>query len=124
LDDDIVDPISNNIDDGNKIDNVKDDNINLPPAYVEVRNHPHDNILGNISDSVRTRSQLNLFTHVAFTSTIEPKNIKEALLDEYLINAMHDELNQFTRNYIWDLVPRPLDQSIIETKWIFRNKMD
>jgi len=120
LDDDVVDSISNDLDDVN----IKDDDISLPRAFVEVRDHPHDNILGNISDNVRTRSQLNLFTRVAFTTIIEPKNIKDALLDEFWINAMHDELNQFTKNDVWDLVPRPIDQSIIGTKWIFRNKMD
>ena len=38
--------------------------------------------------------------------------------------AMQEELNQFERNNIWILVSRPIDHSIIETKWIFRNKLD
>jgi len=37
---------------------------------------------------------------------------------------MQDELNQFTRNYVWFLVPRSDDMNIIGTKWVFRNKMD
>ena len=37
---------------------------------------------------------------------------------------MQEELNQFERSDIWELVPRPIDQSIIGTKWIFRNKVD
>ena len=37
---------------------------------------------------------------------------------------MHDELNQFSRNNVWDIMPRPLDNSVIGTKWISRNKMD
>ena len=38
--------------------------------------------------------------------------------------AMHKELNQFTRNNVWELVPKPENQQIIGTKWIFRNKLD
>lgn len=37
---------------------------------------------------------------------------------------MHDELAQFGRNGMWDLVPSPSDANIIGTKWIFRNKTD
>jgi len=37
---------------------------------------------------------------------------------------MHDELHQFTRNDVWTLVPRPVEQNIIGTKWIFKNKID
>ena len=37
---------------------------------------------------------------------------------------MQDELNQFQRNEVWYLVPRPSHQSVIGTKWIFRNKMN
>ena len=37
---------------------------------------------------------------------------------------MQEELNQFERSKVWNLVPRPNDHSIIGTKWIFRNKMD
>jgi len=37
---------------------------------------------------------------------------------------MHDELDQFKRNDVWDLVPRTQSQQIIGTKWVFRNKLD
>ena len=37
---------------------------------------------------------------------------------------MQKELNQFERNEVWELVPRPNDQSVIGTKWVYRNKMD
>jgi len=37
---------------------------------------------------------------------------------------MQDELNQFTRNDVWFLVPKTNDMNIIGTKWVFRNKMD
>ncbi|GMH05097.1 hypothetical protein Nepgr_006937 [Nepenthes gracilis] len=37
---------------------------------------------------------------------------------------MHEELNQFVRNDVWTLVPRPTHTNIIGTKWIFKNKTD
>src|ERR1044072_8564700 len=55
---------------------------------------------------------------------MEPKNIKEAVLDEFWINAKQDELSQFTRNEVWNLVPRPEGINVIGTKWIFKNKSD
>ncbi|WJZ85971.1 hypothetical protein VitviT2T_005477 [Vitis vinifera] len=38
--------------------------------------------------------------------------------------AMQEELNQFERSEVWELVPRPQNQSVIGTRWVFRNKMD
>ena len=37
---------------------------------------------------------------------------------------MHDELLQFQRNDVWTLVPRMEGEHIIDTKWIFCNKID
>ena len=37
---------------------------------------------------------------------------------------MQEELNQFERNKVWTLVPRPKNHPIIGAKWVFRNKMD
>ena len=36
---------------------------------------------------------------------------------------MQEELAQFERNEVWDLVPPPKNKKIIETKWVFRNKL-
>ena len=37
---------------------------------------------------------------------------------------MQEELNQFERNEVWELVLKSNDQNVIGTKWVFRNKMD
>ena len=37
---------------------------------------------------------------------------------------MHEELHQFVRNDVWELVPRPKGVNVIGTKWIFKNKSD
>src|ERR1044072_1722501 len=84
--------------------------------------HPQ-NIIGSSTEGVQTRSR-KLLENACFISKIEPKNIKEALSDEYWISVMHEELNQFKRNEVWNLVPRPDGINVIGTKWIFKNKSD
>ena len=37
---------------------------------------------------------------------------------------MEEELNQFTRNDVWTLVPKPENKSIIGTRWVFKFKLD
>ena len=37
---------------------------------------------------------------------------------------MHEELHQFVRNDMWELVPRPKGVNVIGTKWILKNKSD
>jgi hypothetical protein len=37
--------------------------------------------------------------------------------------AMKEELNNFKRNEVWSLVPRP-KQNVVGTKWVFCNKQD
>ncbi|GJR62495.1 hypothetical protein Tco_1504657 [Tanacetum coccineum] len=59
-----------------------------------------------------------------FISTIEPKNVNETLKDESWVVAMQEELNQFVANDVWELVLLPISQSVIGTKWVFRNKLD
>ena len=61
-------------------------------------------------------------SHSAFISMVEPTRLEDALDDEAWVEAMQEELNQFVRNDVWELVPRPKNHSIIETKWVFKNK--
>lgn len=50
--------------------------------------------------------------------------IDEALGDPDWVQAMQEELHQFERNDVWELVPRPHHQNVIGTKWVFKNKMN
>ena len=88
----------------------------LQPTNV-ARDHPLDSISGDIDRGVQTRSRLALFCeHFLFVSSIEPKKIDEALKDVDWVNAMYEELNNFTRNQACELVERPKDHNVIETK--------
>lgn len=46
----------------------------------------------------------------------------KALIDSHWIESVQDELSQFTRNKIWNLVPHPKGKNVIGTKLIFKNK--
>jgi hypothetical protein len=98
-----------------------------PPTQVRAtiqRNHPVDQIMGDISKGVTTRSCLaNFCEHYSFVSSIEPFRVEESLQDLDWVLAMQEELNNFKRNELWSLVPRP-KQIIVGTKWVFRNKQD
>jgi hypothetical protein len=37
--------------------------------------------------------------------------------------AMQEEINDFKRNEVWNLVPCP-NQNVVGTKWVFHNKQD
>jgi hypothetical protein len=56
-------------------------------------------------------------------SSIEPYRIEDALRDLDWVVAMQEELNNFTRNEVWHLVPCP-NQNVLGTKWVFCNKQD
>ncbi|WVZ84198.1 hypothetical protein U9M48_031253 [Paspalum notatum var. saurae] len=60
----------------------------------------------------------------SFVSSIEPTTIDQALSDPDWINAMHEELNNFTRNEVWTLEAKPKGARVIGTKWVFRNKQN
>ena len=82
-------------------------------------------MLSSTNSGVRTRSSYeNLIANQAFVSLQEPKSIKDALLDPDWVDAMQDELQEFKRNKVWCLVPRPRLKSVIGTRWVFRNKVD
>ena len=97
----------------------------LPKEQRIPRDLPVENIIGQIKNGVSTRSSISNFCkYTTFVSQVEPKSIEEALKDEKLVDPMHEELNQFTRNDVWFLVPKSDEMNIIGSKLVFRNKLD
>ena len=80
--------------------------------------HSEELILGDKDAPVRTRSSFRSSEEnlLGLVSLIEPTSIDEALQDNDWILAMQEELNQFTRNDVWDLVQKPKGVLIIGTK--------
>nr|GFC17257.1 hypothetical protein [Tanacetum cinerariifolium] len=59
-----------------------------------------------------------------FLTSVEPKTYKEALTQSCWIEAMQEELNEFERLEVWELVPRPDQVMVITLKWIYKVKLD
>nr|GEY05574.1 hypothetical protein [Tanacetum cinerariifolium] len=89
--------------------------------------HPLNNIIGQLSRPVSTWLQLHeqaLFCYYdVFLNSVEPKTYKEVLTQSCWIEAMQEELNEFERLEVWELVPHPDKVMVITLKleaiWIF-----
>ncbi|GJQ95949.1 retrovirus-related pol polyprotein from transposon TNT 1-94 [Tanacetum coccineum] len=106
---------------------VKEDNHDLDVAHMN--NDPFfDNIISELERPVSTRLQLHeqtLFCYYdSFLTSVEPKNYKDALTQACWIEAMQEELHEFDRLEVWELVPRLDKVMIITLKWIYNVKLD
>nr|GEU55153.1 putative ribonuclease H-like domain-containing protein [Tanacetum cinerariifolium] len=83
-----------------------------PSEHRWTKDHPLEQVIGNPSQLVRTRRQLEsdgeMCMFALTVSRTEPKNIKEAMADSTWIKSMQEELHQFDRLDVWELVDRPL----------------
>ncbi|KAL8124554.1 hypothetical protein AgCh_012272 [Apium graveolens] len=90
----------------------------LPSARKWTKAHTPDLIIGDPEAGVRTRTAtLNECLYHSFLSQTEPKKVEEAFQDADWVQAMQEELNEFERNKVWTLVPRPKNRSVVGTKW-------
>nr|GEX31386.1 Gag-Pol polyprotein [Tanacetum cinerariifolium] len=90
--------------------------------------HPLEQVHGNPSRPVQTRRQLatdpEMCMYALTVSTAELKNIKEAMADCTWIEAMQEELHQFDRLQVWELLDKPFGKMVIRLKWLWKNKKD
>nr|GEV29781.1 hypothetical protein [Tanacetum cinerariifolium] len=112
---------------------VKEDNHDLDIAHMNndpkwTKDHPLENIISQLARPVSTRLQLHeqaLFCYYdAFLTSVEPKTYKDALTQSCWIEAIQEELNEFERLRVWELVPRPDKVMVITLKWIYKVKLD
>nr|GEV80979.1 hypothetical protein [Tanacetum cinerariifolium] len=92
------------------------------------KDHPLENIIGQLARPVSTRLQLHkqalFYYYDAFLTYVEPKTYEDALTQSCWIEAMQEELNEFERLEVWELVPRPDKVMVITLKWIYKVKLD
>nr|GEX67292.1 Gag-Pol polyprotein [Tanacetum cinerariifolium] len=90
--------------------------------------HPLEQVIGEPSRPVLTRNQLrsdgDMCMYALTVSTMEPKNVNEAMTDPAWIESMQEELLQFKRLDVWVLVPAPDNISPFTLNWLFKNKHD
>ncbi|GKA32148.1 retrovirus-related pol polyprotein from transposon TNT 1-94 [Tanacetum coccineum] len=96
--------------------------------YRWTKDHPLTQVRGNPSKPVQTRRQLatdpEMCMFALTVSIVEPKNIKEAMADSAWIEAMQEELHQFDRLQVWELIDKPFGKNVIKLKWLWKNKKD
>ncbi|GJR59261.1 retrovirus-related pol polyprotein from transposon TNT 1-94 [Tanacetum coccineum] len=119
---------------------VEEDNNDLD--VVHMNNDPFFGIPIQKNDS-EASSSLDVIPTVVHTATpnsehvtkwtkdhpleniiVEPKNYKDALTQACWIEAMQEELHEFVRLEVWELVLRPDKVMIITLKWIYKVKLD
>ncbi|GJS16333.1 putative ribonuclease H-like domain-containing protein [Tanacetum coccineum] len=115
---------------------VEEDNHDIEVAHMVMirtlvkwtNDHLLENIIGKLARLISTRLQLHeqvLFCYYdTFLTAVEPKTYKDALTQAYWIEAMQEELNEFERLEVWELVPRPDKVMVITLKWIYKVKLD
>nr|GEX12620.1 hypothetical protein [Tanacetum cinerariifolium] len=85
----------------------------------EPQDHPLEQVIGEPLRPVLTRNQLrsngDMCMHALTVSTMEPKNVKEAMTDPAWIESMKEELLQFKRMDV-----KPTEKHLKEVKRIFR----
>ncbi|GJX42888.1 retrovirus-related pol polyprotein from transposon TNT 1-94 [Tanacetum coccineum] len=121
-------------------ENVESSSCNIGTSNMHTLNQPQDSeyrwtkdhlltqVRGNLSKPLQTRRQLatdpEMCMFALTVSTAEPKNIKEAMADFAWIEAMQEELHQFDRLQVWELVDKPFGKNVIKLKWLWKNKKD
>ncbi|GJZ29367.1 uncharacterized mitochondrial protein-like protein [Tanacetum coccineum] len=99
-----------------------------PREYQWTKDHPLEQVIGDPSRPVLTRNQLrtdgDMCIYALTMSTMEPRNIKEAMTDPAWIDSMQEELLQFKKLDVWVLVPTLDNIKPLTLKWLFKNKLD
>nr|GEY61917.1 retrovirus-related Pol polyprotein from transposon TNT 1-94 [Tanacetum cinerariifolium] len=99
-----------------------------PHEFQWTKDYPLEQVIGEPSRPVLTRNQLrsdgDMCMYALTVSTMEPKNVKEAMTDPAWIDSMQEELLQFKRLGVWVLVPTPDNILPLTLKWLFKNKHD
>ncbi|GKC97643.1 retrovirus-related pol polyprotein from transposon TNT 1-94 [Tanacetum coccineum] len=112
--------ISNDIEEDNH--DIKVAHMGNDPYFgVPILEIPFDQ--SSSSDSIHTIQALFCY-YDAFLTAVEPKTYKDALTQACWIEAMQEELNEFERLEVWELVPRPDKVMVITLKWIYKVKLD
>ncbi|GJY15673.1 putative ribonuclease H-like domain-containing protein [Tanacetum coccineum] len=92
-------------------------NVSHIPTTRIHKDHPKDQIIGDINSATQTRRMTKISEEHAL-------KVIQALDDPSWIEAMQEELLQFKLQKVWTLVDLPNGKRAIGTKWVFRNKKD
>nr|GEV00899.1 hypothetical protein [Tanacetum cinerariifolium] len=80
-------------------------------------------VIPNVVHTAATNSKhINTWTkdHPLDNIIVKPKTYKDALTQACWIEAMQEELNEFERLKVWELIPRLDKVMVINLKWIYK----
>ena len=52
----------------------------------------------------------------------EPSSFSDAVKHQVWKDAMTEEYESIMKNDVWEMVPRPLDKTIVTSKWLYKIK--
>lgn len=77
-----------------EISNTPIEHPNFPKGLRLRKDHPIQNVIGNISKKVTTRQSLNkVCNFMAFVSQIEPTGINKVIIDDHWSLSIQEKLN-------------------------------
>nr|GEW46479.1 hypothetical protein [Tanacetum cinerariifolium] len=92
------------------------------------KDHPISNVISDPSRSVSTRKQLKTDAMCCyfnvFLTFIEPKNFKQEMTKPSVIDVVQEEIHEFERLQVWELVPCLDKVMLITLKWTYKVKTD
>nr|GEY70735.1 hypothetical protein [Tanacetum cinerariifolium] len=110
--DEFTNPFCSPVQEGAESSSHNIGNSNIPTfnqpqvsKYRWMKDHPLEQVRGNPSKPVQTRGQL-------------------ATDPEMCMFALTEELHQFDRLQVWELVDKPFGKTVIRLKWLWQNKKD
>nr|GEX69765.1 hypothetical protein [Tanacetum cinerariifolium] len=119
---------------------VKEENHDLDVAHMNNDPFFSISIQENISNASSSSDVIPTIVHTAAPNSkhinkwtkdhpldniiVKPKTYKDALTQACWIEAMQEELNEFERIKVWELVPRPDKVMVITLKWIYKVTLD
>nr|GFA45644.1 integrase, catalytic region, zinc finger, CCHC-type, peptidase aspartic, catalytic [Tanacetum cinerariifolium] len=72
----------------------------------------------------RLRTDGEICMYALSVSTMEPRNVKDALTNSGWIDSLQEDILQFKRLDVWELLPLPDNVKPLTLKWILKNKQD
>ncbi|GKC17862.1 retrovirus-related pol polyprotein from transposon TNT 1-94, partial [Tanacetum coccineum] len=108
--------------------NVQSSHTPLELLSKWTKNYTLANMIGDPSQLVSTRNQLKIDAmwcyFDVFLTSVEANNFKEEMLKSSWIESMQEEIHEFERLQVWELVPYPYLVMLIKLKWVYKVKKD
>jgi hypothetical protein len=52
----------------------------------------------------------------------EPSSFQELMYNPAWVDSMVEEYDSIVKNSVWEIVPRPVDKSVVGSRWIYKVK--